>query len=78
MCMEYYSAIRKNEIMPICSNMEVPKDYQVLSKVSQRQQSYKHYFHIEPKILKDTNDLISKKRLTKRANKLMIDKWERG
>ena len=57
--------------------MEVPKDYQVLSKVSQRQQSYKHYFHIEPKILKDTNDLISKKKETHKESKQTYD-WQMG
>jgi len=72
-CMEYYSAIRKNEIMPICSNMDVPKEYHVLSKVSQRQKSYKHYFHIESKILKDTNDLISKKKETHKESKQTYD-----
>ena len=71
--MEYYSAIRKNEIMPICSNMDVPKEYHVLSKVSQRQKSYKHYFHIESKILKDTNDLISKKKETHKESKQTYD-----
>ena len=25
--MEYYSAIKKNEIMPFCSNVDGPRDY---------------------------------------------------
>ena len=25
--MEYYTAIKKNEIMPFCSNMDGPRDY---------------------------------------------------
>ena len=34
---QYYSAIKKNEITPICSNLDGPRDYYTKAKLSSKE-----------------------------------------
>ena len=62
--MEYYSAIKKNEMMPFAATW---MDMDMLSEVSQRSTNIISLIH---RILKsDTNELIYKKKYTHRHRK---------
>ena len=73
--MEYYSAIKENEIMPLAA-IWVDLESIILNKVRQRQIPYITYMC---NLKYDTNELIyNRNRLTDIENKLMVTKGERG
>ena len=54
---EYYSATKKNEIMPFCSNMDGPRDHHTRLNKSDKDRLY--HLHAESKKIA-TNELIYK------------------
>ena len=72
--MEYYSAIKKNEIMPFA------RDYHIKWSKSDGERQISHAITYMWNLLKsDTNELTYKtERLTDFKNKLMVTKGERG
>ena len=71
--MEYYSAIKKNEI---CSNMDGTGDYH--TEGSQTEKDKNHMISLICRILKNyINELITKQKQTHIENKLMVSKEER-
>ena len=60
--MDYYSAIKKNEIMSFCRNMGGPRDYHTKWSKPNRERQVSHdityMWNLKGK--KDTNELISK------------------
>ena len=77
---EYYSAIKKNEIMPFaatCMDLEII----ILSEVSQKEKDKYHMISLTCGILKnDTNELIYKtnSRLTDIENRKQTYGYQRG
>ena len=73
--MEYYLAIKKNEIMPFASTW-MQLEIIILSELSQRHISYDITYMWNLKI-NDTNELFYKtNKLTNFENKLMVTKGE--
>ena len=74
--MEYYSTIKKNEIMPFAAKW-MDLEIIILTEVSQTKTNIIWYhLYVESK-KNDTNELIYK-RLTDIENKPMVTKGERG
>ena len=76
--MEYYSAIKKNEIMPFVATW-MDLEIIILSEVSQRKTNIIwHHLYVESK-KNDTNEtyLKNRNRLTNIENELMVAKGER-
>ena len=49
--MEYYSAIKKNEITPFCSNMDGPRNHTKQGKSErERKIPYDNHLYVESKI----------------------------
>ena len=74
--MEYYSAIKKNEIMPFAPTW-MDLEIIILSEVSQTKTNIIWYhLYVESKKMIQMN-LFTKQRLTDIENKLMVTKGER-
>ena len=73
--MEYYSAIKKNKIMPFAATW-MDLEIVILSEVSQTEKDKYHMVSLICGILKNgTNELIHKtERVTDVENKLMVTK----
>ena len=74
--MEYYSAIKKNEIMPFaatCMDLEIV----ILSEVRQRKTNIIYHLHGDSKIWYKSTYLQNGNRLTDIENKLMVTKGGR-
>ena len=71
--MEYYSAIKKNEIMPFAATWMDPEII-LLSQVRKRKTIY--HLHVESKIQHKRTYLQNRKRLTDIKNRLAVAKWE--
>ena len=76
--MEYYSATKKNGIMPFAAT-GIDLEIIILSEVSQRKTSITWYhLYVEPKKKLIQMNLQNRNRLTDFKNKLMVTKGERG
>ena len=74
--MKYYSAIKKNEMMPLAATWMDLKI--ILSEVRKRQVSYDVTYMWNPKRKYKWNDLQNRNRLTDIENKFMVTKGEGG
>ena len=79
--MEYYSAIKRNEIKPFAA-MWMDLEIIILSEVSQKEKDKYHmiwyHFYAKYKIWYKWSYLQNRNRLTDTANKLMVTKGKRG
>ena len=72
--MEYYSAIKRNEIAAICSNVDGPRGI-MFSKVRERQILYDITYIWSLKKIIQTN-VYAEQKLTDIENKLVVTKWK--
>ena len=56
--MEYYSATKKNKIMPFCSNMDRPRNYHNKWSKSERERQIPYDITYRWNLKYDTNELI--------------------
>ena len=76
--MEYYSAIKKNEIMPFAA-MWMDLEIIILSEVNQiKTNTIRYHLYVESKIWYKWTYLQNRNRLRDIENKLMVTKGERG
>ena len=73
--MEYYSAIKKNKIMPFAAPMDL--EIIILSEVNQTKASYDitYMWNLKKKMIQ--MNLVTKQKQTHRLHKLMVTKRER-
>ena len=74
--MEYYSAVKKNEIMVFAATW-MDLDF-ILSEVSQTERQISYHLHVESKIWYKWSYLQNRNKLTDIENKHMVTKWEEG
>ena len=75
--MEYYSAIKKNEIA-ICSNMGRPREYHAKWSKSKRERQIYDITYMWNLTNNISESIYKRERLTDIENKLMITKEGRG
>ena len=77
--MEYYSALKKNKIMPFAATWADPEII-ILSEVSQKEKDKYIWYHLfmESKIRHKWTYLQDRNRLTDRENRLVVAKGEGG
>jgi len=71
--MEYHSAIRKNEILPLAETY-MDLENIILSEVSQTEKDkyWWHHLHVELKKYNEFADITKRSRITDTENKLMV------
>ena len=75
--MEYYSAVKKNEIMPFAVTW-MQLEIIILSEVSQKDKSIWYHQYVESKIWHKWTYLWTRNRIRDIENRLVVAKWEEG
>ena len=77
--MGYYSVIKKNEIMTICSHMDATRDYHTKWNKSEREKTNTLYhLHVESKIWNKWTYLWNRNGISDMENKLVVAKRKRS